>query len=581
MPAETGNASSFRAGARSVAITTTRVGCSWWAANDTRDSTNLRPDDVPDAYGLRVEEGVKVAQQGTEPEGVASLIYRALADGRHDDAVELAEANWPALITHDVAALRAVADNLSAAELAIRPAWDRIRRYLSYMMLSSSLRPAAYVEAALPHPPHSLADVLLTLTTRGIAARTAGHFAEAAQLARTALDRLSEARAEERDAFQHRLADGYLQWGLSFEFASSEMEALGALQRAYDLGVAFENTRVATEAAGEIAWIDAVAGRGNRSDKWLERAQELAASSRGIRGRRRTDLLAAALRAGDQLRPDAALEKLAARPEDAADEHRLMAEAQTMKFRFSAGRASATVLLSELKHAATSDAALLVEEGENFTVVSYIEALLHFYDGRPDRSIELLGRLGSGVGASYVIGTRAILQLAIGATVGAERDADEVVARFGQWPRQLIPALLVKAIIALERGDEALAVAEFTDACRLAVDSKLASALVVIPHADFRRLYALAGERVGDPEVDALLRTPLVFAPPRRAAVHLSPRESGVLKELALGGSLADVAGRLHLSVNTLKVHNHAIYRKLGADGRDHAVAIARERGII
>jgi LuxR family maltose regulon positive regulatory protein len=330
-----------------------------------------------------------------------------------------------------------------------------------------------------------------------------------------------------------------------------------------------------------MAWIHAVAGRGNRADKWLERAQELAATGRGIRGRRRTDLLAAALRIGDQLRPDAALELIAARPDGAADEHRLLAEAQLLKFRFSAGRASATVLLAELAHAATSDAALIAEEGENFTVVSYVEALLHFYDGRPDRSIELLGRLGSGVGASYVVGTRAVLQLAIGATAGAERDADEVVARYGQWPRQLIPALLVRAMIALERGDKALAASEFADACQVAADSKLVSALVVIPFADFQRLYELAGERIDEQEVAALLRTPLVFAPSRRPAVKLSPRELGVLKELASGGSLADVAARLHLSVNTLKVHNHAIYRKLGADGRDHAVAIARDRGII
>ena len=516
-----------------------------------------------------------------EHDRVASLIYLALSENRHDDAVDIAEANWPVLISNNVAALRAVADQLSPAELANRPAWDRIRRYLGFVMLDASLRPGAYVESALPYPPRSLADTLLTLTTRGIAARTAGRFGEAVQLARTALERLAEAREPERDAVQHRLADGYLQWGLSFEFAVLETEALSTLERAYELGIAFENTRAAADAAGEIAWIHTLGGGGVHADRWVERARALVASSRSSQTWRRTDVIAAAVRLADRLQPDAALDMLAQRPDGSVDEHRLIALAQSAVFRLSAGRSSTTVLLSELRRAQASDSQLFIEGNHNVTTFGYIEALVHLYADRPDRSIELLTQLQGVERGAWALGVRAAAELAVGNDALAQRDADTVISEYPKWPRQLIPALLVKAAVALQAGETATAVSAFTDACLLAIDNSLVSSLVVIPHADFAQLLQLAGERLSDPRLDGLARTPLIFAPARRTAVKLSPRELGVLRELAYGGTLADVAARLHLSVNTLKVHNQAIYRKLEVDGREQAVTLARNRGLI
>jgi DNA-binding CsgD family transcriptional regulator len=522
-----------------------------------------------------------VTQKKAEHDRIASLIYLALSEQRHDGAVDLAEANWPVLISNNVAALRAVADELSPAELANRPAWDRIRRYLSYLMIESSMRPVAYVESQLPHPPRSLADTLLTLTTRSIAARTAGRFGEAVQVARTALERLFEAREAERDALQHRLADGYLQWGLSFEFAVLETEALAALEQAYSLGVAFDNARVATDAAGELAWIHTIAGRGRRADQWIERARALAESNRSSSSWRRTDVLAAAVRVADQLRPDAALDLMSRRPEGSVDEHRLAALAQSVMFRLSAWKSSATLLISELQLARTSDAPLFAEQGQNLVSFGYIEALVHLYADRPDRSIELLAGLTPERGGAWAFGVRSAAYLAVGAANEAARDADTVISDYSQWPRQLIPALLVKATLALQAGSTTEAVGAFTDACTLAVENCLQSSLLVIPHADFARLFALAGERLSDPSLEELTHRPLMFAPPRRAAVNLSPRELGVLRELSRGGTLAEVASRLHVSVNTLKVHNQAIYRKLGADGRDQAITIASGRGLI
>lgn len=520
----------------------------------------------------------------TEPadaERIASLIYVALAEQRYSEAADIAESMWPALITHQMPALRAVADRLSLAELAKRPGWQHIRRYLNYVMADPALRPVAFIEPHSSHPAASLADQLLSLTMRAIAARTSGRLAEAVSLAREALQMVDQVRESDRARIEHRLPDAFLQWGLCFEFAAIESESFAVLTRAYDGGIAFGNTRVAADAAGELAWLHALAGRGRNADEWIERSRALASSSRTSSTWRRSDILASAVRRADQLRPDAAVEVLASRQPDGIDEHRLSALSQEAIFRLSAGLASPTLVVSELRRAVASDGPLLAEHGENSVILSYVEALVHLYADRPERSIELLDQLTDTGAAVYALGLRAVAHLAVANRAEAERDAELAVARYAQWPRQSVPALLVSAVLALEAADDRRAVRFFTDACAFAISNDLLSSLLAIPHADFCRLLELAGSHVTDERVGELVHRPLLFAPPRRVAVNLSPRELEVLRELAQGGTIAEAAKRLHLALNTVKVHNHSIYRKLGVDRREDAVRAALDRGII
>jgi LuxR family transcriptional regulator, maltose regulon positive regulatory protein len=57
----------------------------------------------------------------------------------------------------------------------------------------------------------------------------------------------------------------------------------------------------------------------------------------------------------------------------------------------------------------------------------------------------------------------------------------------------------------------------------------------------------------------------------------LTSREQAVMRLMATGLSTAELAGELHLSVNTVKSHLGAIYRKLAVGGRRDAVHRARE----
>jgi DNA-binding NarL/FixJ family response regulator len=61
----------------------------------------------------------------------------------------------------------------------------------------------------------------------------------------------------------------------------------------------------------------------------------------------------------------------------------------------------------------------------------------------------------------------------------------------------------------------------------------------------------------------------------------LTPREIEVLREIAGGNRNKDIAERLFISEETVKVHVKHVMEKLGASDRTQAVAIALRRGII
>ena len=61
----------------------------------------------------------------------------------------------------------------------------------------------------------------------------------------------------------------------------------------------------------------------------------------------------------------------------------------------------------------------------------------------------------------------------------------------------------------------------------------------------------------------------------------LTEREQEVLQWIARGASNPEIGQRLHISSGTVRVHVHAILRKLGASDRTHAAVLALERGLI
>jgi LuxR family maltose regulon positive regulatory protein len=74
---------------------------------------------------------------------------------------------------------------------------------------------------------------------------------------------------------------------------------------------------------------------------------------------------------------------------------------------------------------------------------------------------------------------------------------------------------------------------------------------------------------------------PESLAPEFKFVEPLSEREIEVLQLIAEGLTNPEIAARLYLSLNTVKVHTRNIYGKLGVNNRTSAVALARKLGIL
>ena len=65
------------------------------------------------------------------------------------------------------------------------------------------------------------------------------------------------------------------------------------------------------------------------------------------------------------------------------------------------------------------------------------------------------------------------------------------------------------------------------------------------------------------------------------AIVHITPRETDVLRHIAAGCTYAQTADRLGVSLHTVCTHVKNAYRKLGVNSRAAATRAAFERGLI
>lgn len=66
-----------------------------------------------------------------------------------------------------------------------------------------------------------------------------------------------------------------------------------------------------------------------------------------------------------------------------------------------------------------------------------------------------------------------------------------------------------------------------------------------------------------------------------RLGEPLTAREEEMVALLAQGWTDKQIARRCFISVDTVKTHLKHVYRKLGANGRTHAVGIAYRTGVL
>jgi LuxR family maltose regulon positive regulatory protein len=84
------------------------------------------------------------------------------------------------------------------------------------------------------------------------------------------------------------------------------------------------------------------------------------------------------------------------------------------------------------------------------------------------------------------------------------------------------------------------------------------------------------------PALAAAVEANLVAAPAAQGPVETpSPAESAVLRYLASDLTHREIAAQLFISLNTVRTHIRALYRKLNARSREEAVARAEALGLL
>jgi len=147
--------------------------------------------------------------------------------------------------------------------------------------------------------------------------------------------------------------------------------------------------------------------------------------------------------------------------------------------------------------------------------------------------------------------------------------------------RTLGDVLLVVAAAHSGLGDPARGDHAYDQAARLATSTGILRPFAVFPAAASAALLERALDRDQLPEVRRMLEGMRADRGPA-AAVRIDPlseRERVIVACLADGLTVAQIAGRLFISPNTVKSHVRSVYRKLEASSRAEAVERARALG--
>ncbi|HET8536429.1 MAG TPA: LuxR C-terminal-related transcriptional regulator [Solirubrobacteraceae bacterium] len=192
---------------------------------------------------------------------------------------------------------------------------------------------------------------------------------------------------------------------------------------------------------------------------------------------------------------------------------------------------------------------------------------------------------GNGLAALYSSGYLALLALDLGDLRGAQAELDECLALVAAEPgldEHFVATAyhLAAGRLALLQGrpagdlDRALTLAR-----RGASVIELAAVLLARGDAAARAEARALIESAPDP--GRLVAPPLRRGAPSPRSDELSERELAVLRLLPSELSQREIGDTLYVSLNTVKSHTRRIFAKLGASGREDAVRVARERGLL
>jgi len=216
-----------------------------------------------------------------------------------------------------------------------------------------------------------------------------------------------------------------------------------------------------------------------------------------------------------------------------------------------------------------------------------MEAIAHVHLGDPGSALALIEGRKSPLDHSVCFElVRATAYLQLGDLRAALQVTESCVKDQPDHSLATLVSVQLRRALAYEGlGSRALADAEFSKAIHLAAQIGAISATLGLPLAALRVLEARLAENEPDFVQSVTVKAPADYRPPDLAPLDFEPpqltgREKVLVEWLATDLSLAAIAGRLQVSMNTIKSQVRTLYKKLEVSSRAEAVLRLERAGL-
>jgi DNA-binding CsgD family transcriptional regulator len=463
---------------------------------------------------------------------------------------------------------------IGAYHAANEPDVTELRPYLRhYMELGTRLAATMDMEGET-----SVADLVTVGTAAMIALRAQGACADAEELGQRLTARAAQLSPLPGVAVAPRTGWLPLQRGLTRSLMDDFPAAVELYRHAYDQAtVAPVTVATALNASANLAMIFAHLGHGAIARQWLDRMRGFESPSQRVRFLLTVGGTIAegwdALDRYDEVSLASALEITG----DGTKQLEVWPFVAALVFAHGLHLGDPAASLAHLGTLRLGHAPAVADQGTATGVLRRAQVDLLIATGQATRALRVIKEAGSS--SPWLMLPAARLRL-----LNGDYEAVRAIASRTSWHetasrRDTRHMLLLKAIARLRMGDtdEARQSVELLN--RVRTPDEVLSLASLSP-ADRDDLFGLADIPLTDEAAERLARAQPVF-PERVHLVELTTREQAVLTELDAGGTIAQVARTLHVSVNTVRTQVKSAYRKLSASSREDALMRAYELGVL
>ncbi|WP_338887344.1 helix-turn-helix transcriptional regulator [Rhodococcus sovatensis] len=495
--------------------------------------------------------------------------------------MDIIEAQWVVLFSHDVSTLRAALRALPVDRLSGRPLLSAGRKLLTGVDALPVKTP--FVLPATVDRLHTLAasrgahETLVAGTVHSVLARMSGDYAAAEVLTRrlSILCRLMLDLAPDTEID----ALGLLryQWSINFQLAGQLHDSSIEAALAYRDSGSDALNMVARGSAGTSALNWALIGEHHRAQEWLVRKRLHPFTHGWLEPVIRTSGLAArGLIALDALDLERA-EYTEAQLSTVGSRDELWPLVSYVRSNYALLQGIPAPALDQLRRHNMNRPSDTEKPSLVRWLLTAVEIDLLLACGWGNHADAVAARAGSDDWATVA---RARVYGLTGRHTQAISTARTLSNAASVPPRLLVDALLIEASSQLCLHDEAAAVSAWTRATSLVDHMKLHRSLAYMPRSDIETLERLAPKQSAAARYVLSLGLQPVFRVPITFVV-LTERERAVLHALAAGLGHNHIAQELFVSTNTVKSQLRSVYKKLKAHTRDEALSAARDMGLL